>query len=95
MGFSEIYLIGADTSYAKKGPQHFIETGIKDPHYHIAGERMIRAYQVAKKYAEITGHKFVDMVRIEGKSVSGIIKVYFNNYPDKKEEVLCSLPLYF
>jgi hypothetical protein len=63
MGFKEIYLIGADTSYAKKGPQHFIETGIIDPNYKIAGERMIRAYKTAKVFAENNGIKIYNATR--------------------------------
>jgi NADPH-dependent 2,4-dienoyl-CoA reductase/sulfur reductase-like enzyme/rhodanese-related sulfurtransferase/TusA-related sulfurtransferase len=43
---------------------------------------------VVKKYAGITGHKFVDMEKIEGKTVAGIEKVYFDSYPDKKEKDL-------
>ncbi|WP_128896349.1 6-hydroxymethylpterin diphosphokinase MptE-like protein [Longirhabdus pacifica] len=63
MGFKEIYLIGADTSYAKKGPHHFIETGIIDPYFNIAGERMNRAYGVAKHFADQNGIKIYNATR--------------------------------
>lgn len=63
MGFKEIYLIGADCSYAKQGPQHFIETGVVDPNAHIAGERMLRAYSVAKEYADQNGIKIYNATR--------------------------------
>lgn len=53
MGFKEVYLLGADTNYSKnKNKQHFIESGHYDPTYKTAGERMIVAYEVAKKYAD-------------------------------------------
>lgn len=63
MGFKEIYLLGADCSYAKQGPQHFIETGVVDPNAHIAGERMLRAYSVANEYADKNGIKIYNATR--------------------------------
>ena len=63
MGFKEIYLIGADCSYAKQGPQHFIETGVVDPYAHIAGERMLRSYRVAKEYTDKHGIKIYNATR--------------------------------
>lgn len=63
MGFKEIYLLGADCGYAKKGPQHFIETGVIDPNAHIAGKRMIRVYEVAKEFAQNNGVKIYNATR--------------------------------
>lgn len=63
MGFKEIYLLGADTGYAANGPQHFIETGIIDPNFKIAGERMIYSYNVAKDYADKHGVKIYNATR--------------------------------
>lgn len=63
MGFKEIYLLGADCSYAKQGPQHFIETGIVDPNAHLAGERMLRSYRVAKQYADSHSIKIYNATR--------------------------------
>jgi len=63
MGFKEIYLLGADCSYAKQGPHHFIETGVVDPNSLIAGERMIRAYKVVKNYVDKNGIKIYNATR--------------------------------
>jgi len=63
MGFKEIYLIGADCSYAKQGPQHFIETGVTDPNVKIATERMLRSYKAAKEYADKHGIKIYNATR--------------------------------
>ena len=63
MGFKEIYLLGADTNYVKKGPQHFIESGVVDPNYEIARERMIRAYKVAKTFADNNGIRIYNATR--------------------------------
>jgi hypothetical protein len=51
MGYKEIYLIGADTNY-KKGKQHIVEHGVVDANYSDAGNKMIEAYKVAKKFAD-------------------------------------------
>jgi hypothetical protein len=63
MGFKEIYLLGADCSYAKQGPQHFIETGVIDPNASIAGERLIRSYKVAREYADKHGIRIYNATR--------------------------------
>jgi len=53
MGFKEIYLLGCDCNYSDdKNKQHFVESGHYDPTYKTAGERMIAAYKVAKRYAD-------------------------------------------
>lgn len=63
MKFDEIYLIGADCNYQKKGPKHFIETGVEDPNLDYATERMQRAYRVAKTYADKKNIKIFNATR--------------------------------
>lgn len=52
MGFKEIYLLGADCHYSSNMKHHFREYGHVDPDYLKAGEQMIVAYEVAKKFAD-------------------------------------------
>ena len=64
MGFEEIYLIGADCHYSKdKNKQHFKESGQYDPNADSAGKRIIYAYEVAKKYADLNGIKIYNATR--------------------------------
>jgi hypothetical protein len=64
MGFNEIYLIGADSTYSDdKDKRHFISPGEYDPEYKSAGEKMIFAYSVAKKYADQNGVKIFNATR--------------------------------
>jgi len=52
MGFNEIYLIGADSNYLQNnGKRHFIEHGIVDPDFKLAGEKIMYSYNVARKHA--------------------------------------------
>lgn len=53
MGFSEIYLLGADCNYRKQEKLHFIETG--NVSAEDTGDRIIFAYQEAKKYCDEHG----------------------------------------
>lgn len=62
MGFDEIYLIGADCSYLGQ-QQHFIEHGSYDPTAKTATERLLAAYQEAKKYSEKHNVKFYNATR--------------------------------
>lgn len=62
MGFKEIYLLGADTSY-KKNNQHFIEHGVRDSTYEYAGIRITEAFKVAKKYTDENGIKIYNATR--------------------------------
>ncbi len=52
MGFSEIYLLGADCNYEQGKPQHFIEHGHIDPKANLAKDKMFASYREAKKYAD-------------------------------------------
>ncbi|MDS0526525.1 DUF115 domain-containing protein [Clostridium sp. SHJSY1] len=63
MGFNKIYLLGADCSYAKNGPQHFIETGVNDLGIDFITERLFNSYQVAKKSVEENGVKIYNATR--------------------------------
>ncbi len=62
MGFTEIYLLGADCSYNGK-KQHFIEHGVIDKTADKAGDRMRFAYREAKKYADNNGIKIYNATR--------------------------------
>ena len=62
MGFDEIYLLGADCSYLGK-KQHFIETGIVDPQFKEATQKLYTSYNTAKKYAESHGIKIYNATR--------------------------------
>jgi hypothetical protein len=63
MGFSEIYLLGADCNYSINMNHHFIEYGIVDPSFLSAGDRMISAYKEAKKYADRNKVKIYNATR--------------------------------
>lgn len=60
MGFKEIYLLGCDCDYSGE-KTHFVDYGfspVMDP-----SERMLAAYQVAKKYADTHGIKICNATR--------------------------------
>ncbi|WP_251549842.1 6-hydroxymethylpterin diphosphokinase MptE-like protein [Neobacillus muris] len=63
MGFKEIYLIGTDCNYSNDMKHHFKEYGHVDPTYLSAGEMMISAYKVAKKYADRNNIKIYNATR--------------------------------
>lgn len=62
MGFSEIYLLGADCNYLGQ-KQHFIETGHYDPGAQYASDRMFASYKVAKQYADTHGIRMYNATR--------------------------------
>lgn len=62
MGFSEIYLLGADCSYRGKR-HHFIEHGVVDKTIDTARDRMIFSYKVAKEYADTHDVKIYNATR--------------------------------
>ena len=62
MGFDEIYLLGADCTYMGK-QHHFIETGVVDPGYKEASDRLFASYGEAKRYAEANGIKIYNATR--------------------------------
>lgn len=51
MGFSELYLIGADCTYMGKN-QHFIETGVIDPGFAEATNRLNASYGTVVEYCK-------------------------------------------
>lgn len=70
LGFREIYLIGADSTYKKGGRNHFIEHGTEDPFADIAGRRLIRYYKYVKKFAD--GHD----LKIYNATRGGMLEVF-------------------
>lgn len=62
MGFSEIYLLGADCSFLQE-KRHFIEYGVQDGSINTAKDRNIAGYLEAKKYAESHGIKIYNATR--------------------------------
>lgn len=64
MGFKEIYLLGCDSTYSSDlKKQHFIDYGHYDPSYMKAHDRLMVAYNVAKKYADSHGIKIINATR--------------------------------
>ena len=65
MGFSEIYLLGADCNYVPGKVNHFIDYGNNDPEerQRIAGELMRFSYKYAKRHLERKGVKIYNATR--------------------------------
>lgn len=63
LGFDELYLIGADSSYM--GAQHFIETGhmVSQKDINKAPDKLFAAYLEAKSFAETNGLKIYNATR--------------------------------
>lgn len=70
MGFEEIYLLGADCNYSSNMNHHFKEYGHVDPHFLLAGDKMICAYNEAKKYAD------QNKVKIYNATRGGMLEVF-------------------
>lgn len=62
MGFREIYLIGADCNY-NQDKKNVVDIGVRNCNTHILGDRMIYAYNIAKKYADLHGVKIYNATR--------------------------------
>jgi hypothetical protein len=64
MGFSEIYLLGADCDYKKMGTvgNHFYKQEVKDGNPFI-NELVFAAYECAKQYADEHGIKIYNATR--------------------------------
>lgn len=87
MGFKEIYLIGCDCTYSDdRNKQHFVETGVFDPTYKTAGERMIFAYKKAKQYADKNGINIYNATR--GGMLEVFPRVDLDDVLDLKERIL-------
>lgn len=63
MGFTEIYLLGADCSFPKGQPHHFVETGTVDADIDTSRDRNIAGYLGVKKYADAHGVKIYNATR--------------------------------
>lgn len=63
MGFEEIYLIGADSTYKKGGNNHFVESGFVDKNAHTSFNRLMTGYYEAKRYAEKHNIKIFNATR--------------------------------
>lgn len=63
MGFSEIYLIGADCSFCKDYDKHFVEHGVHDTMLETAAARNIAGYIAAKRHAENHNIKIMNATR--------------------------------
>lgn len=63
MGFSEIYLLGADNGYSKTGKHHIVETGHVSNFADNATVRFNAAYEVAREFADARGIRIVNLTR--------------------------------
>lgn len=64
MGFTEIYLLGADSDIVKGSKNnHFIEDEVEYNHEYCGMDLMIRAYEYAKEYADSHGIKIYNATR--------------------------------
>lgn len=63
MGFSEIYLLGADCSYKLGEKNHFVESGFVDKYAHCSYDRMMSGYIAAKEYADKNKIKIFNCTR--------------------------------
>ena len=64
MGFKEIYLLGCDSNYdPDPNKRYFVSHGHIDPNAPIAVQFQIKAYSVAKKYADKHGIKIYNATR--------------------------------
>ena len=63
MGFSEIYLLGADCSYKLGEKNHFVESGFIDKYAHCSYDRMMSGYIKAKEYSDKNNIKIVNCTR--------------------------------
>jgi hypothetical protein len=63
MGFSEIYLLGADCNFPKGKKVHFKDYGVNDPTIDTTGDRNITGYLEVKKYTDAHGIKVYNATR--------------------------------
>lgn len=63
MGFSEIYLLGADCSYKLGKKNHFVESGFVDKNAYRSYDRMMSGYIAAKEYADRNEIKIINCTR--------------------------------
>lgn len=83
MGFTEIYLLGADSTY-KSEKKHFRDYESSDPTRSTITERLFMAYGVARKYCEKNGVKVYNATR------GGVLEVFervdFDSLFNKKNQ---------
>lgn len=70
MGFTEIYLLGADCNYSKGEKNHFVDSGFVDKNAYKNHDKMIVGYQKAKEYADAHNIKIINCTR------GGMLEVY-------------------
>lgn len=63
MGFTEIYLLGADCSFPKGGKIHFKDYGVPDTTIDTARDRNIAGYEEVKKQMDKYGFKVFNATR--------------------------------
>lgn len=63
MGFTEIYLLGADCSYKRGAKNHIVDSGNDDKNEEKNHDKMIVGYKKAKEYADAHGIKIVNCTR--------------------------------
>lgn len=63
MGFTEIYLLGADCSYKRGAKNHIVDSGNDDKNEEKNHDKMIVGYQAAKAYADVHGIKIINCTR--------------------------------
>lgn len=63
MGFSKIYLLGADCSFKDKEHTHFIEYGTLDNDLDSAEERCLSGYYAVKEYADKHDVEIINVTR--------------------------------
>lgn len=63
MGFKEIYLLGADCSFNKNKPLHFVDHGIVDSQIDTSRDRNIAGYKAIKNYCDLHGIKVFNATR--------------------------------
>ena len=70
MGFSEIYLLGADCSYKRGKKNHVVDSGNDDKNEEKNYDKMTVGYRKAKEYADSHGIKIINCTR------GGMLDVY-------------------
>lgn len=84
LGFKEIYLLGVDCNYVKGGENnHFTKSG-KPDYYDHQEDKMIMAYQSAKRYADSHGIKIYNATR--GGMLEVFERVEFDSLFEKDTE---------
>lgn len=70
MGFTEIYLLGADSTYGQGENNHFVESGFVDKNAYTSFNRLMTGYEKAKEYADVHDIKIYNATR------GGALEIY-------------------